>query len=108
MAFDEEAWQRNFPEGLREELAQHLRAEEMDWLESRQSLLSVFPSQLDGLTPRHGSLVDEETFQRMESAPSMAIGMWLLPPEAFDKPRNPQRTAFDVSAVRPGLLLFEL
>lgn len=95
-------------EGLREELAQHLRAEEADWLQSRQSLLSAFPNQLDYLMPRHGSVVDEETFKRMESAPRTAIGMWLLPPEVFNKPRNHRHMVFDVSAVRAGLLLLEV
>jgi hypothetical protein len=60
------------------------------------------------MMPRHGSLVDAETFARMESAPSTAIGMWLFPPEAFKEPTHVVQNVFDLSTVRPGLFLFEV
>ncbi|ROV94742.1 hypothetical protein VMCG_08890 [Cytospora schulzeri] len=57
--------------------------------------------------PRHGMIVDAETFERLERAPSTAVGMWLFQPDAFKEPTNVQRSCFDVSAVHPGLLLFD-
>ncbi|KAK4232799.1 hypothetical protein C8A03DRAFT_39567 [Achaetomium macrosporum] len=94
----------------RAELARHLREEAKDWLHSRmwfhEAVRGAFPH---WSIPRHGDVLDAETFQRMERLPCLAIGMWLFPAEAFDKePTNPRRFCFDVSPVRPGLFLFEL
>jgi hypothetical protein len=83
----------------REDLADYLREEDEYW---------VCYTRLRGI-PSHGSLVNAETFQRMESVPSTAIGMWLFPPEAFEKPKEPASSnIFDLSGSRPGLLLVEL
>ncbi|KAK4149815.1 hypothetical protein C8A00DRAFT_37593 [Chaetomidium leptoderma] len=69
------------PKGLREKLAQHRREEVADWRYNRQLhwdlLLRYFPGQ--PAIPRHGLLVDAERFEKMEMAPSTAIGMWLFP-----------------------------
>ncbi|KAK3309865.1 uncharacterized protein B0T15DRAFT_375087, partial [Chaetomium strumarium] len=78
----------------REKLAAYLHVEQEHWLRrTRQEEI-----------PRHGSLVDAETFQRMESVPSTALGMWLCSPEAFGNSDNPAGKVFDLSASRPGLL----
>jgi hypothetical protein len=97
-------------EGEREELAFHLRVEKESWLEGRIYLYvsGVLGPDADSRIPRHGMLVDAETFEKMESAPSTAIGMWLFPAEAFKKPIDSRQSWFDVSAVLPGLFLFEV
>ncbi|KAK4240431.1 hypothetical protein C8A03DRAFT_42048 [Achaetomium macrosporum] len=84
----------------REHLADYLRREEEMWLESRGTSIS-----------RHGSLVDAETFCRMESVPRTAIGMWICPLEAFRSCKSPNGAwgrVYDLSRHRPGLLLFEV
>ncbi|KAK4233462.1 hypothetical protein C8A03DRAFT_19469 [Achaetomium macrosporum] len=100
-------------EGSREELAWHLQEEQVQWRKYREELHQNLWSKLPGfedqpMMPRHGPLVDAETFARMESAPSTAIGMWLFPPEAFKEPTRVVQSVFDLSAVRPGLFLFEV
>ncbi|KAK3304760.1 uncharacterized protein B0T15DRAFT_252523 [Chaetomium strumarium] len=95
----------------RVELARHLREEDENWLRDRsflhETMVHSFPEK--PITPRHGDILDAETFERMERLPCLAIGMWMFPAEAFDKePTNARRLCFNVSPVRPGLLLFEL
>ncbi|KAK3293765.1 uncharacterized protein B0H64DRAFT_405422 [Chaetomium fimeti] len=80
-------------EGPRADLARHLRS---------------FPNDPLVPVPRHGDVVDAEMFARMERLPCTAIGMWLFPAEAFNEPTVPHRSCFDASAVRPGLILFDL
>jgi hypothetical protein len=99
-------------EGSREELTQHLRCEEADWLFIRQHIWDITRRIMPGsrLFPRHGPFVDAETFEMMEKAPSTAIGMWLFPAEAFTEPNRLYlpKCVFDMSAARPGLFLFEV
>ena len=52
--------------------------------------------------------MDAETFERMERLPCTAIGMWLFPAEAFGELTDVRQVAFDMSAVRPGLFLFDV
>lgn len=92
-------------EGSREELAEYLRYEADDWLSQRKSIAKSTPGYI---IPKHGLMIDAETSDMMEKAPSLAIGMWLFPPEVFQQPTVPRRSCFDVSAVRPGLFLFEV
>jgi hypothetical protein len=97
---------QRLPEGSREELAEHLRQEAEEWDRGREFISGLFPPGYE--MPRHGAIVDAETFEVMERAPSTAVGMWLFTPDAFEEPTNVQRSCFNVSAVRPGLLLFEV
>jgi hypothetical protein len=92
-------------EGSREELARHLRVEARLWLSEREFISQTGPGHV---MPKHGTMIDAETFDMLEKAPSLAIGMWLFPPEAFKQPTIVQRFCFNVSDVRPGLLLFEV
>ena len=89
-------------EGSREELAEHLRQEAKDWDHYRSWLFTAFGWEIK----RHGVL-DAETFERMERAPSTAVGMWLFRADAFKEPRQTSRSCFDLSAAQPGLFLFE-
>lgn len=96
--------------GPRAELARFLRKEDEDWLAARKWLSNIFARSLGPapLMPRHGRRMDAETFGRMERLPCTAVGMWLFPLEAFKKPTIVQRSCFDLSAARPGLMLFEV
>lgn len=94
------------PQWSRAELAQHLDEEASDWLSKRQFASKCFPGGLH--VPKHGTMVDAKTFEMLGSVPTTAVGMWLIPAEAFKKPKNPAISLFDVSAVRPGLLLFDV
>ncbi len=107
------------PKWSRSELARHLREEEKDWLAKRQladSLLGVLvlagpvtgPLSEPRSIPRHGLMVDAETFERWERAPTTAVGMWVFPAEAFEDRKNRRSNLFDVSHVRPGLVLFDV
>lgn len=94
------------PEGSREELAEHLRDEAKQWDRACDYFShDLHMGQL--IVPRHGILIDAEMFEQMERAHSTAVGMWLFRAGAFDKPKDLGRFCFDLSAVRPGLLLFE-
>ena len=103
------------PKWSRAELAQHLREEAEDWLTKRQlaDKLFVFLNRVGRFAgprniPRHGLMVDAETFKRWERAPTTAVGMWLFPAEAFQEMKNVPSNLFDVSDVRPGLVLFDV
>ncbi|KAL2014984.1 hypothetical protein VTK56DRAFT_6634 [Thermocarpiscus australiensis] len=93
-------------EGSREELAKHLRFEADDWLRERKLFTDITGG--TQLLAKHGHMIDAETFETMEKVPCTAIGMWLFPADAFKEHTIPQRNCFDVSAVRPGLFLFEV
>lgn len=86
--------ERNGPlEGWREELAHHLREGEAEWMCVRRGIWDFLGA--------HGPTVRAEMSKQTESASGMAIGMWIFPPEVF-------QYGIDLSACRPGLLLFEL
>ncbi|KAL2137648.1 hypothetical protein VTI28DRAFT_8675 [Corynascus sepedonium] len=93
-------------EGSREELAKYLQFEEDEWLRDRKFISGIS----DGIhiLPKHGCMIDAETFDMMEKVPCTALGMWLFPPSAFKKQTISRRNCWDVSAVRPGLFLFEV
>lgn len=93
-------------EGWREELEQHLQFEADEWFRQRKWLTEVFG--YPNMIPEHGQMMDAGTFRMMQKVPCTAMGIWLFPPGAFQKPTNPGRFCFDVSAVRPGLFLFEV
>jgi hypothetical protein len=90
----------------RADLDRHLEDEANDWVSKRQFASKCFPGGLH--IPKHGTMIDAKTFERLGSAPTTALGMWLIPAEAFKEPKNPAISLFDVSAVRPGLLLFDV
>jgi hypothetical protein len=90
----------------RVDLDRHLEDEANDWVSKRQFASKCFPGGLH--IPKHGTMIDAKTFERLGSAPTTALGMWLIPAEAFKEPKNPAISLFDVSAVRPGLLLFDV
>jgi hypothetical protein len=90
----------------RADLDRHLEEEANDWVSKRQFASKCFPGGLH--IPTHGTMVDAKTFERLGSAPTTALGMWLIPAEAFKEPKNPAISLFNVSAVRPGLLLFDV
>ncbi|ROW01880.1 hypothetical protein VMCG_05571 [Cytospora schulzeri] len=94
------------PEGSREELAGHLRQEVDHWDRKRQYIMSFDPPGI--VIPWHGTIIDAETFETMRRAPSTAIGIWLFPANAFKEPTKVPINCFDLSAVRPGLLLFDV
>jgi hypothetical protein len=97
-------------EGSREELSLHFRREAEHWDHTRKDLNFWFRCpDLEPLIPKHGKLVDAETFEMMQKTPCTAIGMWLFPAEVFKKPVSSIKNAFDLSANDlPGLFLFEL
>jgi hypothetical protein len=98
------------PGDLRAELARHLSDEARDWQADRQRITDAV-SHISGPTPmipRYGLVVESAAFEEMERLPCTAVGMWLFPSEAFKEPTDAQRNCFDVSAVRPGLILFEV
>ncbi|KAK4150792.1 hypothetical protein C8A00DRAFT_36580 [Chaetomidium leptoderma] len=107
---EEEEEEEEEEEGPRAELARHLREEADDWQHNRtwlhEALLRSCPH--SRMMPRQGYMLDAETFERMERLPCTALGMWLFPAEALKEPTIVQRLYFDVSAVRPGLFLFEV
>lgn len=92
----------------RAELAQHLQEEAEDWKESRQFISELFSMPPEEMMPRHGMVVDAETFEAMERAPSTAIGMWLFPAHAFKEPTIVRKSCFDLSGTHPGLILFNV
>ncbi|KAL2173261.1 uncharacterized protein P884DRAFT_265207 [Thermothelomyces heterothallicus CBS 202.75] len=92
----------------RDELAQHLQYEAEDWEYKRW-----YPASVYGVTaqcPKYSSDSREEAeiFEAMEKLPCTAIGMWLFPAEAFPPPTFAQPLSFNLSAVRPSLLLFHV
>jgi hypothetical protein len=90
----------------REGLGMHLADEAAMWQIHRSTALTT-PGNT-GPIPAHGTVVDAETFEAMGAAPSLALGMWLFPPEAFNKTRGDRHLYnFDLSAARPGLILFD-
>ncbi|KUI70543.1 hypothetical protein VM1G_06042 [Cytospora mali] len=89
------------PEGSREELAEHLHREAEHW-----DYMRTFYSTSILEIQRHG-MIDAEMYGRMERLPSTAVGMWLFSADAFEEPQDIARFRWDLSAVRPGLLLFE-
>lgn len=94
----------------RSELKRHLREEDEYWQYSRSCFHDAVrvASPNAGIVPTQGSLMDAETFERMERLSCTAIGMWLFPAEAFGKPTDVRQIAFDMSAVKPGLFLFDV
>ncbi len=95
-------------EGSRQEFNRHLLEEEADWRYLRQfhwdSLLRFLPGA--SRVRRHGVLVDEATFERVERAPSVAVGMWVFPAEAFGGgARKGNGNVFDMRRAPPGLLV---
>ena len=90
----------------RGELVQFLKYEAEVWLKERQWLARLYGS----LLPKYGyeSPEDVEMLEAMEQLPCTAVGMWLFPAEAFNKPIDLQRVCFDARTARPGLFLFEV
>lgn len=97
----EEVWSRD-------ELAQHLEQEAEHWVSQRwyptRNFGGIYPM------PKYSAASQEEAdmFEAMEKLPCTAVGMWLFLAKDFPEPVNPQLGLFDISAVRPGLLLFEV
>lgn len=93
---------------LQTTLAEHLQEEAFAWDKERQFISDMFLLPSDMMVPRHGQLVDAETFEKMERAPSTAVGMWVFPVHAFKEPTVIRKNCFDLSATRPGLILFDV
>ncbi len=114
------------PEWERSSLAKYIREEEEQWASAckRRSsggetagagLLAQAPSP----SPQQGLVADAVSTtpsERGEAAiPTPAVGMWLFPPEAIMEAKEARRGSpwapdpeFDMSAARPGLILFEV
>ena len=92
----------------RDELAQYLQSEAEDWDRKRWYLARVFGGTRQSPKYSSDSREEAEIFEVMEKLPCTAIGMWLFPAEAFPPPTNPQLLSFNLSAVRPSLLLFQV
>ncbi|KAK3293708.1 uncharacterized protein B0H64DRAFT_327382 [Chaetomium fimeti] len=92
----------------RDELAQYLQYEAEDWDEQRWYLTRVFGGTHQSPKYSSDSREEAEIFEAMEQLPCTAIGMWLFPAKAFPPPTIPQLLSFNLSAVRPSLLLFEV
>lgn len=99
---------RRAPEGSRAELAEYLRAEALEWDAGRRFISDTFSLPPGMGIPRHGRVVDAETFAEMERAPSTAVGMWVFPLEAFKEPTMAAQNCFDLSGTRPGVILFDV
>lgn len=92
----------------RDKLAQHLQYEAEDWVEQ-----SWWPARNFGGSyplPKYysESQQEAETFEAMEKLPCTAVGMWLFPAEAFPPNPNPWLISYNMTALRPGLLLFQV
>ncbi|KAK3898954.1 hypothetical protein C8A05DRAFT_18535 [Staphylotrichum tortipilum] len=92
--------------GLRTLLAAYLRDENEDW--RRQRRWQSAGVQFQSMSLDTSSVADAATFWRMQEVPSTAVGMWLFAPEAFNRCLDPGRCNFNVSAAKPGLLLFDV
>jgi hypothetical protein len=89
------------PEGSREELAEYLRREAKHW----DNMRSLFSSPV--MEIQRNGMIDAEMFERMEREPSTAVGLWLFRADKFEEPQDIARFCWNLSAARPGLLLFE-
>ncbi len=94
----------------RSELKRHLREEDERWQKDRSAFHEAIRvnSPDARMVPKQGSLMDAEAFERMERLPCTAIGLWLFPAEAFGEPTDVKQVVFDMSAVKPGLFLFDV
>ena len=92
----------------RDMLARYLQYEAEDWVEKRWSRTRMLLG--TRISPKYSSDSREEAemFEAMEKLPCTAIGMWLFPAEAFPPPTIPQLLAFNLSTVRPSLLLLRV
>ncbi|KAH6618340.1 hypothetical protein B0J18DRAFT_276327 [Chaetomium sp. MPI-SDFR-AT-0129] len=97
----------------RDELAQYLEDEENTWYKVRWDWARLIPMEYRGAlhqSPKYHYSSEEEAemFKAMEKLPCTTIGMWLFPAEALPEPTQPRIHAFDLSALRPSLLLFQV
>jgi hypothetical protein len=92
----------------RDELAQYFQYEAEDWDHQRWYLSRVIGGNHQSPKYSADSQEEAEMFEVMEKLPCTAIGMWLLPAEAFPPPTIVQLLSFNLSAVRPSLLLFQV
>ncbi|KAH6641791.1 hypothetical protein F5144DRAFT_564898 [Chaetomium tenue] len=81
------------------------RYEAGGWLSQLKSISQSTP---EYIIPKHGLMIDAKTSEIMK-APGQAIGIWLFSFKAFQQPTLtfPPAASFKVSAVHPGLFLFE-
>ncbi len=95
--------------GPRAGLASFLHAEAEVWDKHRDSLSRTCPPTATRV-PRHGIMMDAETFEAAEALPCTAIGMWLFPadPSIWRLPAGPRVHPIDRSVPRPGLWLFDV
>ncbi|KAH6636525.1 hypothetical protein F5144DRAFT_182956 [Chaetomium tenue] len=92
----------------RDELVQHLQSEAEDWDQKRWYLTRVYGGTHPSPKYSSDSREEEGIFEAMEKLPCTAIGMWLFPAEAFPPPTIAHMLSFDLSALRPSLLLFQV
>lgn len=92
----------------RDELGQHFQYEAENWETQRADISFWFKGHPPNPKYCADSPEEMELFLEMEKLPCTAIGMWLIEAEAFPPPTHPQYHAFDLSALRPGLLLFRV
>ncbi|KAH6612914.1 hypothetical protein B0J18DRAFT_460782 [Chaetomium sp. MPI-SDFR-AT-0129] len=92
----------------RDELRQHFRDEVTQWEKQRANT----PYSLQDSPPDSKYSTDSpeemEVFLEMEKLPCTAIGMWLMEAEAFPPPTDRRFHTFNLSSIRPGLLLFQV
>jgi hypothetical protein len=96
---------------LRAELAHYLRKHAKIELTNRkfsERLLKESDRAHAGAIQMHRTMVDAETFERLQSEPRTTVGMWLFSADTLQSPDYTRLSIFEISAVRPGLLLFEV
>lgn len=97
----------------RDELSQYLEHEQITWYKERwgQGALPIpEPCDIVYQLPKYWSDSEKEAemFKAMEQLPCTTIGMWLFPAEALPEPVFGQINAYNLSALRPSLLLFQV
>ncbi|KAK4033117.1 hypothetical protein C8A01DRAFT_19911 [Parachaetomium inaequale] len=106
-----DSWMPAQASTLRAELAQYLREHAKIGYAKRQfsaRLLKESGRTHAGGIQMHRTMVDAETFESLQSEPRTTAGMWLFPANTLQDADYTRSTISDVSAVRPGLLLFEV
>ncbi|KAL2155732.1 hypothetical protein VTH82DRAFT_474 [Thermothelomyces myriococcoides] len=92
--------------GLREQLAEFLEYEAEEWLGELRAM-DQSPERCLLREKGCGDAVDSKALA-LKMGGYTAVGMWLIPADAFQKCIDVQKNCYDVSDVRPGLFLFDV